>query len=110
MIKIKVTSNEKAKILTITVKGHSYKKNNKDIDPLCATVSAVVLGTLNALKTLFPSKKEIIIEKKPGHIVFINKSTTKEINAILQTMSIQLKTIYLYFKAGILIQEQIEKN
>ena len=99
MIKILI-EKEKDIIKKITVSGHSQKDNAK-IDPLCAAVSAVVLGTVNTMIELKLINQELIIEKSDGYLSFIQKKSDPIKQSLLYQMIVQLETIGQYFQKQI---------
>ncbi len=89
MIKIVIKIDESSqKITSIEVKGHS----NKDVygkDLVCAAVSAVVTGGMNAL-----NNKEFDLILEEGYSLIDSKHIPNDHDAIvLKTMQIQLQTI-----------------
>lgn len=99
MIYVEIKYEKMEYIKSIVVKGHAgYDVYGKDI--VCAGVSAVMYGGINALCSFIDDEKYInIIDKneKENTLGFeISSDTYKktEIQTILQTIKIQLKTIY----------------
>ena len=90
MIKVNIEKN-KTKIVSIEVSGHSnYDEKGKDI--VCAGVSAIVVGGLNAL--LNEDKKAIDYKCKDGYAyVFVKDIDNNNINMILDVITTQLYTI-----------------
>ena len=90
MIKINIEKNY-TKIISLEVSGHSnYDEKGKDI--VCAGVSAIVVGGLNAL--LNENKKAIDYEYKDGYAyVFVKDIDNDNINKILDVITTQLYTI-----------------
>lgn len=103
MLHIKIKYNELNYINSIVIKGHAgYDVYGKDI--VCAGVSAVMYGGINALCNFIDDKKYInIIDKNEkentlGFEIPSDKYKKTEIQTILQTIKIQLKTIYDKYK------------
>ena len=90
MIKVKIENN-KTKIISLEVSGHSnYEEKGKDI--VCAGVSAIVVGGVNALAN--ESKKAIDYECKDGYVrVFVKDIDNDNIQKILEVITTQLYTI-----------------
>ena len=90
MIKINIEKND-TKIISLEVSGHSnYDEKGKDI--VCAGVSAIVVGGINAL--LNENKKAIDYECKDGYAyVFVKNIDNDNINMILDVITTQLYTI-----------------
>ena len=88
MIRVKKSSN------IISISGHAgYADAGKDI--VCAGVSAVVTGGINALESEIESIKIINEDNKLG-VEVINSN--EKIQIILNTILIQLKTIEKSYK------------
>ena len=90
MIKVNIEKNN-TRIVSLEVSGHSnYDEKGKDI--VCAGVSAIVVGGLNAL--LNENKKTIDYECKDGYAyVFVKDIDNDNINKILDVITTQLYTI-----------------
>ena len=100
MISVNVTfiGNE---VKTLTVSGHAnYAEYGKDI--VCAGVSAVVTGGINALASNVKNIKIINEDNKLG-VEVINSN--QEIQIILNTILIQLETIQKSYKKYIKIEK-----
>lgn len=86
-------------VKSLTVSGHAnYDQYGKDI--VCAGVSAVVTGGINALESEIESIKIINEDNKLG-VEVINSN--EKIQIILNTILIQLKTIENSYKKYIKI-------
>ena len=89
MIKVNIEKN-KTKIISLTISGHSnYDEHGKDI--VCAGVSAIVVGGINAL--INENKKAIDYECKDGYAKVIVKKIDSNINMILDVITTQLYTV-----------------
>ena len=90
MIKVSIEKNN-TKIVSLEVSGHSnYDVKGKDI--VCAGVSAVVVGGLNAL--LSENKAVIDYKCKDGYVyIFVKDIDNFNINMILDVITTQLYTI-----------------
>jgi uncharacterized protein YsxB (DUF464 family) len=90
MIKVTIEKNN-TKVISLEVSGHSnYDEKGKDI--VCAGVSAIVVGGLNAL--LNENKKAINYECKEGYAsIFVKEIDNDNINKILDVITTQLYTI-----------------
>ena len=88
-------------IQTLIVSGHAnYDKYGKDI--VCAGVSAIVTGGINAIESEIKNVEIINEENKLG-IKVINNN--EKIQIILNTMLIQLETIENSYKKYIKIKK-----
>ena len=90
MIKVIIEKNDSI-INSLEVSGHSnYDEKGKDI--VCAGVSAIVVGGLNAL--LNENKNAIDYKCKDGYAyVFVKDIDNDNINKILDVITTQLYTI-----------------
>ena len=86
-VTVKYFNNE---IDLLEVKGHSYY-DEKGKDIVCAGVSAIVVGGINAITSLV-SSHEIDYEVKDGYVKLTNLNN-KDIQEILKVVIIQLKTV-----------------
>ena len=87
-------------VKSLTVSGHAnYDEYGKDI--VCAGVSAVVTGGINALESELANIKIVNEENKLGVVVIENNEV---IQVILNTMLIQLETIENSYKKYIKIK------
>lgn len=101
MIKVKVTKKHN-QIATIVVSGHANSgEYGKDL--VCAGVSAVVIGALNALN----NHKAYDIEVRDGYVSIDTKMLQEEHDAVvLETMLISLQTIEQNYRKYIKITEE----
>ena len=89
MIKVVIEKNN-SKIISFEVSGHSnYDEKGKDI--VCAGVSAIVVGGINAL--INENKKAIEYECKEGYAKVLVKNIDSNIEMILDVISTQLYTV-----------------
>lgn len=102
MIKVLI-SNRNNEIVDIEISGHA-KSNVHGRDLVCAGVSSVAIGTLNAIEELTYQSCEMKMEDGFVSIKVIQNSKTLQI--ILQTLLIQLKTIEFNYSKYIKIKKQ----
>ena len=89
MIKVVIEKNN-SKIVSFEVSGHSnYDEKGRDI--VCAGVSAIVVGGINALVN--ENKKAIEYECKEGYAKVLVKNIDSNIEMILDVISTQLYTV-----------------
>ena len=89
MIKVVIEKNN-SKIISFEVSGHSnYDEKGSDI--VCAGVSAIVVGGINALVN--ENKKAIEYECKEGYAKVLVKNIDSNIEMILDVISTQLYTV-----------------
>lgn len=101
MIKVEIVYSNK-NLASLKVKGHA-NSNEYGKDLVCAAVSAVTIGALNALED--DSKFEIEVE--PGDISLIVKEKPSEHDlTVLEIMILQLKTIEVSYSSYISIKER----
>lgn len=90
-------------IVEAKVQGHAnFDQFGKDI--VCAGISAVVIGTLNALDNLV-NQDEVKINQTDKEIIITVLSITNNNQMILKTMLWQLKTISDQYRKNITIKE-----
>lgn len=112
MIKVLITktiSTKREVITQIIVKGHTLKKN-ESVEPLCAAVSAITLGSVNTFIDLKLINQDLIIENKSGYLKIIDHKPTKTKQLLFLQMLVQLKTVANYFQKGITISEEVVKT
>lgn len=94
---------QKDNIVKTEVQGHAcFDQFGKDI--VCAGISAVVFGTLNALDQLI-NQEEIKIDQTDNKIVITVLQPNNNNQMILKTMLWQLKTISDQYRKNITIKE-----
>lgn len=103
MIKITITKKNEF-IKSVAVSGHAnYADYGKDI--VCAGVSSIIVGGINALTSIF-NKDTFKIEVKEGYAyVETYKLDNKDIQLILKTIVIQLKGIKESYSKFVKIKE-----
>ena len=103
MIKIQINRTNN-KYSSLIVSGHSnYDEHGKDI--VCAGVSAVVTGGLNALAN--ENKKIISCRVNDGYVnVDVLDITNDNIQLIIDVIVVQLKTIEESYKKYVKISEK----
>ena len=90
-------------IVSVRVEGHSnFDQYGQDI--VCAGISAIVFGTLNALDNLV-TQEAIDIKQTDGKIIINVLNPSNNNQMILKTMLYQLKTISVQYKKNINIKE-----
>ena len=88
---IKVCLNQKDnQILSIEIKGHA-NSTTEMMDLVCAEVSAVSVGILNAIESL--CEDSCTIKMKSGYVSVEIRSDSDTLQTILKTLVIQLETI-----------------
>lgn len=94
MVKVEIIKN-KDLINKVTISGHAnYAKKGEDL--VCASVSSLAIGTLNALDELSNNKLEIKINE--GLVSIEILESEEIIQTILKVFEIQLKTIQESYK------------
>lgn len=95
MIKVKVLRNDSQEIIAFHVSGHAdYDESGKDI--VCAGVSAVAVGTVNAVEVLL--NIELPSEMKTGLLSvkipdISDQIVSKQAQLLLEAMVVMLQTI-----------------
>ena len=103
MIKIQINKTNN-KYSSLVVSGHSnYDEHGKDI--VCAGVSAIVTGGINAL--ILEDKKSISYEIKDGYVnLDVLNIENNNIQLIIDVIVVQLKTIEESYKKHVKIYEK----
>ena len=103
MIKIQINKTNN-KYSSLIVSGHSnYDEHGKDI--VCAGVSAIVTGGINAL--IIENKNSITYEVKDGYVnIDVLNIENNNIQLIMDVVIIQLKTIEESYKKYVKIYEK----
>ena len=103
MIKIKINKSNN-KYSSLEVSGHSnYDEHGKDI--VCAGVSAVVVGGLNALTN--ENKKKVSCKMSDGYVnVDVLDIENERLQLIMGVIIIQLRTIEESYKKYVKISEK----
>ena len=94
MIKVRLFKDEKAKLNGFEVQGHAgYEDAGKDI--VCAGVSAIIFGGMNAIAYYYhQDASKFQVELKEGYTYLkLTDKATAEVQTVLETIEIQLKTI-----------------
>ena len=103
MIKVKAVSKGNY-LQKIEIKGHA----NFDVyghDLVCAGVSSVTFGTLNALDKMTSESVHLIVNKKIT--IEVKNLLDEKVQIILQTMMIQLETIKEQYSNYIEIKQEV---
>ena len=90
MIQVKVYSAND-NIQTVTISGHANSRTGDELDMVCAEVSAISVGTLNAIDQL--TNKSCVLEMDSGWIQIDVKENSDTLQIILKTLLIQLNTV-----------------
>lgn len=89
MIQITIKRQQK-KIKKICVCGHAGSDEfGKDL--VCAGVSCIVSGMMNAIDLFMKDTCDLLVEKNEMQFLILNEN--KEVQIILEAMIIQLKTV-----------------
>lgn len=100
MIDVEITYSSK-QIESLQIQGHSLQgPHGKDL--VCAAVSAIGIGGLNALDQWDSTAQ---LEMKDGFIRIVVNQSNQNVQMILTTLIIQLKTIHEKYPKNIQIQE-----
>ena len=89
MIKAVYEVNDKDQYISLTVKGHALQ-NEYGKDLICASVSSIMFGFMNALDAL---NEEVEIKQLTNKIEVVNKSDSRVIQDYFELVIMQLKTI-----------------
>lgn len=103
MIQVSVKRQSKS-LLSLSIKGHAgVAKVGENL--ICAGVSSVSYGLLNAIDELAPNTCDIIIDD--GYIEISILKATKNLDIIINTGIIQLRTMQESYPDLIRIMEEI---
>ena len=101
MIKVEIVYSNN-NLSSLKIKGHANSgEYGKDL--VCAGVSAVTIGALNAIED--DSKFEIEVEPGDVSVEVIDKPSEHDLT-VLEIMILQLKTIEVSYKGYISIEER----
>jgi uncharacterized protein len=104
MVKVTVTWNQQV-LIGLRVTGHA---NSAEVgqDLVCASVSSIATGALNALDLIVHDACELTLVNGPDPLIDINvKHNRPEVQPILRAVLIQLKTLAENQSRYIRIQE-----
>ncbi|TDF97646.1 ribosomal-processing cysteine protease Prp [Paenibacillus piri] len=110
MIRITIRRKPNGGIRSFQVKGHAlYDQSGKDI--VCAGVSAVTVGTVNAVEALLGL--ELQVETKHGLLYAevadnLDEALETKVQLLLESMVVMLQSIEQSYGAYIAMQEQIK--
>ena len=102
MIKVKIFESDD-KITRIQIKGHA-KSNEYGKDLVCAGVSSIAVGILNTIEE-YQKKVSVIMDE--GLIDISVLEQDYELDIILNTLIIQLKTIKESYSKYIRIEKEV---
>ena len=89
MIKAVYEVNDKDQYVSLIVKGHALQ-NEYGKDLICASVSSIMFGFMNALDAL---DEDVKIKQLTNKIEVVNESSSQVIQDYFELVIIQLKTI-----------------
>ncbi|RIX50549.1 cysteine protease [Paenibacillus nanensis] len=104
-----VRKTEDRRIVSFAVEGHAkYAKPGKDI--VCAGVSAVSVGTVNAIETL--AGVELPAQMKNGWLssdipVLMDAKADERMQLLLESMAVMLGTIAASYGKHVVIEERL---
>lgn len=107
MIRVKIERSKEGSIRSFTVKGHAfYADPGKDI--VCAGVSAVTVGTVNAIEAL--TGIELVSRMEDGFLQasvpeLSEGSKPEQVQLLLESMVVMLKTIQESYGGFIAVRE-----
>jgi uncharacterized protein YsxB (DUF464 family) len=113
-VKIVRVSSENSHIIAFEVKGHAqYDVHGKDI--VCAAVSAITIGTANAIESLAhamlkPTVQQGYFALNSQESLHLHEEQVKTIQLLLESMVIMLETIRESYGEYITIQTMYGKG
>ncbi|HEY0829174.1 MAG TPA: ribosomal-processing cysteine protease Prp [Bacilli bacterium] len=111
MIRVNIVRNAQTRLIQqFTVDGHAnYDKSGKDI--VCAGVSAVTVGTVNAIEDLLKVPLELIVKKGLLQAALPNIEETgkaEKVQLLLEAMVVMLTSIKKTYTRYLTINEILE--
>lgn len=112
MIKITMYRSKTDQIVAFTVSGHAYyDEPGKDI--VCAGVSALTIGTINAIDQLCGISATKYTEMKHGYIHYsvptVNEEIDNKAQLLLEGMLIALRSVQEGYEKFIHIREKLQE-
>jgi uncharacterized protein YsxB (DUF464 family) len=92
MIRVVVKKDTNDNYKNITIRGHAYS-GEPGFDLVCAGVSAIVFGTLNALSLKSEVMPNIKVNEQDDALIEITNIKDKKSQEILEVMLIQLSSV-----------------
>lgn len=106
MIKVSV-SYQDSRILNLSITGHAMSaKHGQDL--VCASVSSIATGALNALDQIASEACDLTLVKGEDALIEVKvlKNENHDVQVILQTVLLQLETIENQYSKYIHISKQ----
>lgn len=89
MVKVTIDRNNNKELISLSIKGHA-SSGPYGHDLVCASVSSIIFGGLNALT----NPKDFVIEVKEGDVnIKPLKSANNHDLDVLETLIVQLRTV-----------------
>ncbi len=101
MIKVNY-HKEDGYVKNLTILGHADFSKNNDLDLVCACVSSIVIGGLNAIK----DEKNYIMSVNSGDVRVEAKETNDHDNDVIETIIMQIKTLETKYSKNINVKEK----
>ena len=89
-------------VKNLTVLGHADYSKNDELDLVCACVSSIVIGGLNAIN----DEKNYIMSVFPGDVKLEVKLANEHDNIVIETIIMQLKTLESKYSKNINVKEK----
>ena len=90
MVQVKVYSTTN-NIQSILISGHANSGKRDEIDMVCAQVSAIAVGALNAIEKM--TQDSCLIKMESGLVRIDVKVNSEKLQTILNTLIVQLDTV-----------------
>lgn len=101
MIKVNY-HKEDGYVKNLTILGHADFSKNDDLDLVCACISSIVIGGLNAIK----DEKNYIMSVNSGNVRVEVKETNDHDNDVIETIIMQIKTLETKYSKNINVKEK----
>lgn len=106
MIRIKIWRDGQGQIQFFSVKGHA-KLSESGTDIVCAGVSAVTQGTINAIEALLQVQMSVDVQSGDLEAALpeVPKEKRRDVQLLLEAMMVMLNSIQLSYERYITIEE-----
>lgn len=101
MIKVNY-HKEDGYVKNLTILGHADFSKSDDLDLVCACISSIVIGGLNAIK----DEKNYIMSVNSGNVRVEVKETNDHDNDVIETIIMQIKTLETKYSKNINVKEK----
>lgn len=114
MVKVQVLRNPRGQITTFTVEGHAgYGPKGTDI--VCAAVSALTFGTVNAIVELLNVPLDVELKEEGGFLrckvpAHLERTVQEKVDLLLEAMFLSLRSIEQEYRQHVRLVVQESKG